>query len=735
MSESTLLFQWSTWTLLLSVLAVAATAVFSYIAYRRSGFRTSFLILETLRVLLVAGAVILLNQPEWIERFRPNSKPVVMILGDRSGSMATRDVLPAGNGAGNSGSSPLTRSDAVTPWLDPKAWESLKDRFEVVLKTIDADPATGGSDLHAPLDKAIQDYPELRAVVMLSDGDWNSGPPPVQAAMKMRLEQIPILSAAVGSPTRLPDLELLSLDVPTFGIAGKTVRIPFTVESSLPREQTMTANIKISDGTVIEQPVRIQPMGRTSDAFIWKPTSTGDFTVTLTIPKHGEETIADNNELTAPIAIREEKLKVLVVESLPRWEYRYLRNALSRDPGVEVDCLLFHPGLSKVGGGNKDYIKGFPESLDQLAQYDVVFLGDVGVGDNQLTPEQCRLLKGLVEQQASGLVFMPGMQGRQLTLADTELEALYPVIMDPTQPGGWGSRTPSHFELTELGRRSLLTKLADTEEDNSQVWENLPGFQWYAPSIRAKAGSEVLAVHQDVSNQYGRVPLLATRTFGNGKVLYMGTDGAWRWRKGVEDLYHYRFWGQVVRWMAYQRNMAKGAAMRLYYSPEQPQVNQTLTFNANVMESSGEPLSKGNVSVRVISPSGKTQNVQLSALGGDWGAFSGPFTPTESGQHRLVLRCAETKDSLEATLFVQGGALEKIGKPSRPEVMEELARVTSGQSLRLDQLEDAVKRLAALPEQPEKIRRVQLWSHPAIAGTLILGMAVFWIGRKWAGLV
>ena len=40
------------------------------------------------------------------------------------------------------------------------------------------------------------------------------------------------------------------------------------------------------------------------------------------------ETIADNNKLTVPISIREEKLRVLVVESLPRWEYRYLRNAL-----------------------------------------------------------------------------------------------------------------------------------------------------------------------------------------------------------------------------------------------------------------------------------------------------------------------------------------------------------------------------------------------------------------------
>ncbi len=225
-------------------------------------------------------------------------------------------------------------------------------------------------------------------------------------------------------------------------------------------------------------------MSRTSDSLVWKPKSIGDFTLSLAIPKHGDESLSDNNKLAAPISIREEKLRVLVVESYPRWEYRYLRNALSRDPGVELSCLLFHPGLSKPGGGNKDYIKLFPAGKDELAKFDVVFLGDVGVEDGQLTPEQCRLLKGLVEHQASGLVFMPGLQGREFSLLDTELGDLCPVVLDAAQPGGWGSRVANHFELTELGRRSLLTKLADTQDDNAEVWEGLPGFQWYAPVLR-----------------------------------------------------------------------------------------------------------------------------------------------------------------------------------------------------------------------------------------------------------
>ena len=218
--------------------------------------------------------------------------------------------------------------------------------------------------------------------------------------------------------------------------------------------------------------------------------------------------------------------------------------------------------------------------------------------DSQLTEQQCQLIRGLIEYQASGLVLMPGFQGRQFELMGTELESLYPVVLDESQPEGWGSRLPGHFELTQRGRESLLTKLADSKEENYSVWESLPGFQWYAPVIRAKAGAEILAVHQDMSNASGRLPLLVTRPFGAGKVLFMGTDGAWRWRKGVEDKYHYRFWGQVVRWMAYQRNMAKGESMRLFYNPDQPAIRQTISLNAHVMDTSGEPLQDGKLSHR-----------------------------------------------------------------------------------------------------------------------------------------
>ncbi|MBI3469543.1 MAG: hypothetical protein HY000_41605 [Planctomycetes bacterium] len=730
-STRTLTFLWTPGSAALSICVVLVTAGFCFGAWRRTGYRRWSALLELLRLVIVCLGALMFNQPEWVEEFRPDEKPTIAVLCDESTSMETRDVVTPGQ----PGTPPTTRKEAITPVTEAATWEPLQERMQVVLEPF-ATPQPGrGTDLHDPLAQTPEKFKNLLGVVLISDGDWNEGQPPVLAAARLRMKGIPVFTVPVGSPTRLPDVELLSLDAPTFGIAGKSVRIPFTIESSLPREYAATVSLKSSDGDEVTKEVRIAAMGRTTDWLIWKPKTTGDFTLTLDVPKHSEETLTDNNRLTAPISIREEKLKVLVVESYPRWEYRYLRNALSRDPGVDVSCLLFHPGLSKVGGGNKDYIKQFPSGLDELSKYDVVFLGDVGLDDGQLTTEQCRLLRGLVEHQASGLIFMPGLQGRQFSMLDTELGDLCPVLLDTAQPGGWGSRTPGHFELTELGRRSLLTKLADTQDDNMEVWEDLPGFQWYAPVVRAKAGSEVLAVHKDMANEHGRLPLLVTRTFGAGKVLFMGTDGAWRWRKGVEDKYHYRFWGQVVRWMAYQRNMAKGETMRLYYSPDQPLMRQTLVLTANVTEPSGEPLANGDVTARIVAPSLKAETVRFSSAGDEWGVFHGRFTAEEPGKHDVTLTCKQTGATLETTFFVQGVAAERVGRPARPEVLEEIARVTRGKMIEPNKLNEIVQSLANLPEPAPSVRRVQLWSHPVVAGGVVLLLGIFWVGRKVIGLI
>ena len=723
---------WTPLSLLAGVAVVIATAVLGWIAWRRSGFSRGSGVMETIRLCTVTLVVLTLNQPEWLEQFQPEERPAVAVLSDISRSMQTRDVIDEAHPS----HPPRTRAQSIEPLLQQTVWDPISPQMQVVFDTFSSSVGEDqdGTDLHAPLLTALEKHKNLRAVVLLSDGDWNMGAPPARAAARLRMRNIPVFAFPAGSETRLPDVELVRVDVPTFGVAGKPLRIPFVIESALPREYAATVQLTTSSGTKVSKQVSVPGMGRWEDAIVWKPQQTGDFELTVEVPAHPDELVADNNRTVVPIAIREEALRVLLVESAPRWEYRYLRNALERDPGVEVSCLLFHPGLADVGGG-QGYIDAFPETLEELAKYDVVFLGDVGVADGQLTAEQCRLIKGLVQSQASGLILMPGLRGGHLTLAGTELDELYPVVLDAAQPRGWGARLPAQFELTETGRRSLLTKLEDAEEENARRWETLPGFQWYAAVLRAKAGTEVLATHKTEANEFGRVPLLVTKTFGTGKILFMGTDGAWRWREGVEDEYHYRFWGQVARWMAYQRSMASGDLMRLFYSPDRPKTEDVVTLNANVMSAGGEPLSDGTVVVQVTAPSGKTESVRLMPVGDEWGLFTNSFSPQEYGEYRLTLSSRESGSTLEAKVTVQGAARERLGRPAKPDVLEEISSITRGRLTDIADLEGLFADLAALPEPEPIVRRLRIWCHPIWAGFLMILLGVFWTGRKMVGVI
>jgi len=469
------------------------------------------------------------------------------------------------------------------------------------------------------------------------------------------------------------------------------------------------------------------------DALVFRPREPGKVHLAISVPKTGAERNTDNNKVEADLDVRKEQLRVLVIESYPRWEYRYLRNALERDPGVDVNTLLFHPDLGKVGAG-RGYLDAFPKD-EELTKFDVIFLGDTGIDQGQLTTEQCASIVKMVRDQASGLVILPGLRGHTASLLATPLAELLPVVWDEAQPRGWGTVSPGKFVLTEAGTQSLLTKLEDTEEASARVWSALPGFQWYAPALRAKAGTEVLATHATETNQFGRVPLIVTRTYGAGKILYMGADGAWRWRRGVEDKYHYRFWGQVARWMAYQRNMAQGDKMRLFFAPDRPRAGGTLTLNANVMSLTGEPLREGAVIAQILSPSGKPSSVRLLPAGAEaWGLFTGTFTPTEPGDHKVRLTCAEAGAALEATISVQGTRKEKRGQPARPEVLREIAQLTRGQFMESTDPAKILAAVAAIPPEEMIERRLPIWAHPAWAGTLIGLLAVFWIGRKAAGV-
>ncbi len=722
-------------TLWLGIIALAGVAFLCVVSWKRSPHPGRTAALEALRFFIALLVVGLLWQPEWRTVVNPTTKPKIAILWDNSRSMETLDaVLPPELSAESE--DVVSRADWVEKALAADLWTPLRSggANDLVSMPFARPEETGlsGTDLDTPLSELLEKENNVRAVVLLSDGEYNMGPPPVGAAQKYRLRGVPIFTIPVGSETRLPDLDLLTVTAPTYGIVAENVQIPFTIRSSLDRQVRTIVRLRDESGRERTKNIVLAPNTETYDSILWRLESEGSSTLTLSIPVEDGELVSSNNSRKFTISGRPEKLRVLIVETLPRWEYRFLRNALQRDPGVELSCLLMRPELGIADG--KDYIAQFPQSLDELAKYDVIFLGDVGVGEGQLTAEQAEQIKGLVENQASGVVFMPGPQGNQFSLLETGLSDLIPVILDDKEKEGFSETLATPLNLTTEGRASLLTMLGDSEEENPEIWRRLPGFFWHAPVVRAKGGTEVLAVHANRRGPYGPVPLMVTKAAGSGKVLFMGIDSAWRWRRGVEDLYHYRFWGQVARWMSYQRNMAAGQRVRLFYTPERPEPGATVTLNANAFDANGAPLKDGSVSVDITSPDGKSERIELQKNESEWGAFTGRFKVGLPGAWKLRATASGASDlPTETTILAQGTDIEKTGQPARPDVLEEIAKVSRGRSILPGQLPDLIREIDALPEPRPLENRIPLWSHWATIAVLVFLLGLFWVGRKLNG--
>ena len=722
-------------------MALSVIGFLCVIAIRRSSRRKRTGSLEVLRFLCALTCVFMLWQPEWSVVTKPTAKPEIAILIDDSRSATTADaILPVELSANQE---VVTRSEWMEKVLASDLFEPLrKDKknrvFEQPFATPpkDADPATlalAGTDINNAIEKILEEHDNLRALILLTDGDWNIGQAPVSAAQKLRRRNVPLFAIPTGSDNRLPDLDISNVTAPTYGIVGENVQIPFTILSSLDRDVSTIVRLRDSKSGKERTKRIIIPAGEEYyDSILWRLTTEGSSTLELSIPVANGEMVAKNNNRKFTISGKKESLNVLVIETSPRWEYRFIRNALYRDPGVTVDCLLLHPQLGK--GEGPAYIESFPDKLEDLQKYDVVFLGDVGIGDGGLTNKQAELLKGLVENQASGIVFIPGKQGHQHSLIDSPLGDLIPVILDKERKEGISDVTPSPLNLTSDGKGSLLTMLGDTEEDNPLIWKSLPGFYWHAPVIKAKGGTDVLAVHSNRSNEYGRIPLLVTKTAGNGKVLFLGHDSAWRWRRGVEDLYHYRFWGQVARWMSYQRNMAAGERIRLYFTPDRPKPGDTVTLNANAFDQYGAPLKTGEVLVDITSPDGKTRRISLDKGEGAWGSYTGRFKIAQPGAWKIEAAVGEDKPhGIKTTLLAQGSEIEKTGMPARPDVLQEMANVSRGRLLRDENLSALIKEIQTLPDPKPLESRTPLWSNWIIAACLILLLALFWVGRKLNG--
>jgi hypothetical protein len=711
------------------------------------------------RVLILLLLVLILGGPILRLDHRGENKPVVAFLFDQSRSMR----LPAGvyderesarvaAAAGYAADDPDARRalarmgraklvrDVVQKGTGKPVLDALAKKYDLRFYAFDRDVSRLGLDaahpeLPEPTDaggpatcmgdaiaRVLDDAAgrQVAGVLLFSDGQNTAGRSPGEAARAAAGAGVPVFTVPPGSPRRLSDVAITDVFATGLVSVGDTARVAVTLEASPDFERRPT-KVELLDGDRVldSKELILRGTEQMQVDLTFKPTEAGVRHLTVRVPPQPEESeeLRGNNTDTAVVRVTDEKLKVLYVEGPPRWDYRFLRNAMRRDNGLagrgghEPDFVLENEWRRRPPA---ERVTALPGTLERLAEYHVVVLGDAS--PSLLDATFLENLDKAVRERGVGLIVQAGPLAMPHRFGD-RLDALLPVRLRPGVPGQQPRGTPSfRIEPAPEGTLHEAMRLYDDPGRNQNAWAQMPPFFWSAAAERPAPGASVLA-YNSVPTAYGKMPLIAQHYAGKGKVLFVGTDSTWLWRQNVGDRFFYKFWGQAIRAVA-RTDATKAKKSSIDVRPARVQPGDPAEIELNAFSPDGSPRTEERLSVQVRGGGGAV--VELSADPEAKGRYRGRFTPPAEGDYRLTFNPGGSGAAVETRLRV-AAAPEEMRQPNinRP-ALEQIAAASAGGTLvELPDLKAVPDRLAGESKFTELHRETSLWDNGLILGILI----------------
>lgn len=764
--------------LVAGLLVLVPVSIFIYLRQKRNlptvptGLRVT---LSATRILILLLLVLVLGSPILKLDHKSERRPIVGVLFDASQSMdlpagpyaSDEELLKvaraAGYRTGDSATDAETRR-ALTrisrAKLAQQVVQSSKALFEGLTKKYDVQywafsrdaarlgvdptrlqlpepPSPGGpaTQIGDAVGKLLDEASgrEIAGVVLFSDGQNNGGRSVAEAASAAAAAGTPVFPVPVGSSKRLQDVAIADLFATSLVTVEDTARVAVTVESHGFDKRPVKVELRDGEQLLDSKELVLRDSEQQQVELSFKAMQPGTRYLTVSIPPQPEEAehLRGNNTDSVYIRVSEEKLKVLLVEGRPRWDFRFLKNALRRDNGIggrqtkEVDLVLESEWRRQP---EEVRAKALPTTLEQLSEYHTVILGDVS--PRLLDPAFQKLLAQAVREKGVGLVVQAGPLNMPHRYG-AELQELLPVRTQPGVPGRQPRGTPSfRVELAPEGASHEAMRFYDDPGRNHNAWANLPRYYWSAAAERPAPGATVLAWNP-IPTAYGKLPLVAHHYAGQGRVLFVGTDETFRWRQNVGERFFYRFWGQAVRFVA--RNDAHaGKKSWIEVRPLRAAPGEAVEVELMAFGPDGTALTDPKQAVQVTG-GGKVQPVELSADPLIKGRYTGRFVPASAGDH-VVNYTPPGQPDVEARLRVVS-ATEELRQPNVNRlVLEGLAATSGGAVVELSDLSSIEDRLKGESKYTELHREASVWDNWLVLA-LLIGLYTVDVGlRRLMGL-
>lgn len=593
------------------------------------------------------------------------------------------------------------------------------------------------------------------AIVVITDGQDNASKYTLQEAAALckakdrngHERNIPLHIYGVGSAEGA-QLQLKELGAPDTVFVDDTILVPLRWRAQGFKQGQVEITMSLGGKIVAQKKVKLQTGEDLRDVVGFvvpkDPEKREEQELSATIKyKVGGEVFTDS--LSRLVRVADAKIRVLYVENLPRWEFKFLQPALSRDRRIEVDYILVQadPKATRTFDEKSPFLPEFPKTREKFfdAKYNLIILGDVPA--SFLSKEQQEWIAEFVKNRG-GLIVMAGRQNMPAGYENSPIAELLPIEFKKERFAlDADTRTLEYpATLTEAGQRTDWLALADTPDDNLDVWQkklSQLGFHWNYPVTKLKPAATALIVNPRV--KFGEpsmpMPVLASHFFGKGQVVWLGTDETWRWRWNYEDRYFVRFWGQLVYQLGLPSllgDSAKRASMALDRS--QAVVGRSNTIYVRLLDKEFNPRKDRKVDAELEYLDGKAGEerkwpVVLNAIAGRPGEYAVVVPNNRPGRWALAVKNPDVNTFAFRVDLPPRHELEEAGLAEK--ALREAAEISGGRFYREEDLRTLP---ASLHEETATMRHHQelvLW-NPLIILVFLGLISMEWVVRKFSDL-